>query len=164
MTKVDRKSKALILLTVVAVAAILGSIALTVYAADNEEETCSEFPKWINEKMRLGPEIRAWARRWLRGQRQHRFIEVSEEFKENVINIAESDEDVQDLLDDGYNITRVRPIVKSIIEADGDVETKATSAVVMLCKDTTSKAFVWVNVEEGTVTKIVILTRTVIEK
>jgi len=34
----------------------------------------------------------------------------------------------------------------------------------MLRKDTTGLASVWVNVEAGTVTKIVILTRTVIEK
>jgi hypothetical protein len=41
---------------------------------------------------------------------------------------------------------------------------KATSAIVMLEKGTTGHASVWVNVDEAKVTRIVILTRTVIEK
>jgi len=81
-----------------------------------------------------------------------------------VINIAESDQDVQNLLNDGYNITGVRPIIKARVEASGDVVIKATSAIVMLEKDTTGHASVWVDIEEGKVTKIEILTRTVIEK
>jgi hypothetical protein len=92
------------------------------------------------------------------------FITVSQEFKDNVINITESDPDVQKLLADGYNITGVRPIINATVEADGTVAMKATSAIVMLCQNTTGRASVWVNVEQGKVTKIVILTRTVIEK
>ncbi len=161
MIKIDR-SKALILLTVVAVAAILGGIVLTTYAADNGEENSNGFPEWINGRMMSG--TCGGLRGGLRGWGRYGFIEVSEEFKENVIEIATSDEDVQALLADGYNITGVRPIIKSIVEADGNVEIKATSAIVMLSNDTTGKASVWVDVEEGTVTRIVILTRTVIEK
>ena len=79
-------------------------------------------------------------------------------------NIAKSDTDVQNLLADGYNITSVRPIIKTVVDAEGDVVTKATSAVLMLQKDTTGLASVMVNLEEAKVTQIVILTRTVIEK
>jgi hypothetical protein len=71
---------------------------------------------------------------------------------------------VQNLLNQGYNLTAVKPIIKTVIEANGDVTTKATSAIVMLQKDTSGRAFVFVNLEEGKVTRIVILTRTVIEK
>jgi hypothetical protein len=91
-------------------------------------------------------------------------ITVSQEYKDNVINIAKNDSDVQTLLADGYNITNVRPIVSAVVEADGTVTMKATTAVVVLEKDTTGRAFVKVNVEEAKVTEIVILTRTVIEK
>lgn len=91
-------------------------------------------------------------------------ITVSQEFKDNVINIAKNDTDVQGLLNNGYNVTAVRPIINATVEADGTVTMKATSAVVILEKDTTGRAFVWVNLEEGKVTRIVILTRTVIEK
>jgi hypothetical protein len=100
-----------------------------------------------------------------RGQGGFGFVEVSEEFKENVIAIVESDEDVQALLDDGYNVTGVRPIIKTVVDGDGNVVTKATDAIVMLDKDDeTGKASVWVNLEEGKVTEIVIMTRTIIEK
>jgi len=91
-------------------------------------------------------------------------ITVSQEYKDKVISIAQNDSDVQNLLADGYNITDVRPIVNTVVEADGTVTMKATTAVVVLEKDTTGRAFVTVNVEEGKVTRIEILTRTVIEK
>jgi hypothetical protein len=104
------------------------------------------------------------------GFRRHGFgwggecITISQEYKDNVISIAKNDSDVQNLLADGYNITSIRPIINTVIEADGTVTMKATTAVVVLEKDTTGRAFVTVNVEEGKVTEIVILTRTVIEK
>jgi len=91
-------------------------------------------------------------------------ITVSEEYKDNVINITESDTDVQALLTEGYNITGVRPIISTMVEADGTVIMKATTAIVSLQKDTTGRALVWVDVEQEKVTRIEILTITVIEK
>jgi hypothetical protein len=91
-------------------------------------------------------------------------VTVSQEFKDNVINIAKNDTDVQNLLNDGYNITAVRPIISATVAGDGTVTLKATSAVVILEKGTTGRAFVLVNLEKGKVTRIEILTRTVIEK
>ncbi len=92
------------------------------------------------------------------------FVTVSQEYKDNVISIAQNDSDIQNLLADGYNVTGVRPIINAIVEADGTVTMKATTAIVTLCQNTTGRAFATVNVEEGKVTEIVILTRTVIEK
>lgn len=91
-------------------------------------------------------------------------MEVNEEFKENVIEIAESDEDVEGLLDDEYEIIGVKPIIRARVEADGEVVEGVTTAFVMLKKEGTGRASVWVDLEEGKVTRIVILTRTVIEK
>jgi hypothetical protein len=59
------------------------------------------------------------------------------------------------------------PIIKTVIDADGTLVTKATIAVVMLQKDTESAAgvaSVLVDLENSKVTQIVILTRTVIDK
>jgi len=161
--KIDTKSKALILLSVVAVATLLGGFALATYATDSGQENSNNFEVLPPERMMMlgtcgGPHGR------MRGQRGNGFVEVSEEYKENVINIAKNDSDVQALLNDGYNITNVRPIIKTVVEADGTVVTKATSAIVMLEKETTGYASVWVDVEQAKVTQIVILTRTVIEK
>jgi hypothetical protein len=91
-------------------------------------------------------------------------IEISEEFKNNVVNIAKSDPDVQNLVSEGYNVTRIEPIIKTVVEADGSVVAKAKSAILMLRKDTSGVALVWVDVENSKVTRIEIITRTVIEK
>jgi hypothetical protein len=155
MLRIDRKSKALILLSVVAVAAILGGLMLTIYATDNGQANANDIATWM-------PGPHGWLRG--RGCGCYGTVEVSAEFKQNVLNIAQNDTDVQNLLNQGYNLTAVKPIIKTVIEANGDVTTKATSAIIILSKDTTGKAGVWVDLEQGKVTKIVTLTKTVIEK
>ena len=90
-------------------------------------------------------------------------ISVSEEFKQNVINIAGSDPDVQNLLSAGYENMRVFPIIKAVVQGNGEVTFKATSAVLTLVKNG-SRALVYVDLEAGKVTKIVKVERTVIEK
>jgi hypothetical protein len=189
VTDIDR-SKGLILLTIVAMATIMGGVALTTagaVGADNEtqstiesesmavetegssiqlltvedsteETTDSAEPMHWEMMPMLGPH------RGPHGGRGFGFVEVSEEFKENVLAIAEGDEDVQVLLDDGYNVTGVRPIIKTVVDGEGNVVTQATDAIVMLEKEDTGRATVWVNLDEAKVTGIVILTRTVIEK
>ncbi|MEM2875389.1 MAG: hypothetical protein QXL67_00320 [Candidatus Bathyarchaeia archaeon] len=153
------KSKTLILLSLVAVVAIVSSIVLTAYAADNGRESGNCFGGWVKRNMEMG------RCGWRHGWGLYRFVEVSEEYETKVISIAESDQDVQRLLNDGYNITGVRPLIKAnIIDAEGNVVIKATSAIVMLEKDKMDRASVLVDVEEGKVAQIVILTRRVIEK
>jgi hypothetical protein len=91
-------------------------------------------------------------------------IQVSDEYKTAVTTIAENDTDVQKLLADGYNVTRVMPIVTTVIDAEGNVATKATNATVVLEKDTTGIAFVSVDLSQNKVTQIVTYTKTVIQK
>jgi len=95
------------------------------------------------------------------GWRPHGFIQVSTEFKNHVISIASNDEDVQTLLNDGYNATGVSPIINYTINANGDVTMKAANAIVVLRKSTRGIAYVWVNVETEKVTRIA-TSRTVI--
>lgn len=187
VTNIDR-SKGLVLLTIVAMATILGGVALTTVGAagaDTESENNIEATSVVENEgnsiqlltvedgteesidsaghmhwemmPRFGP------RRGPHGGRGFGF-EVSEEFEENVLAIAEGDEDVQALLDDGYNVTGVRPIIKTVVDGEGNIVTKATDAIVLLEKEDTERAGVWVNLDEAKVTEIVILTRTVIEK
>ncbi len=81
-----------------------------------------------------------------------------------MISIAENDTDVQNLLAEGYNVTAMRPIIKNTVDADGYLTTRATTAVLILQKGTSSCASVLVDIEAGKVTQIVIVTRTVIDK
>jgi len=152
----------------VVAAAIISGIVLNAYSTANAQTTisgeqCWNYGAgWVIGNMSAG--MRGWPRGGMRGRGCYGFIEVSDEFKENVINIAKNDTDVQNLLSEGYNITGVRPIIKTIVVGDGTVIMKATSAILMLEKDTTSRASVCVDLEQGKVTRIEILTRTVIEK
>lgn len=168
--KMDRK-KASILLSMVAVAAILGGMAMVYgryYSTNstngNSELTPGAFGWPMQGLFDNGYNFTGMPHGCQRRGHDYGFIEVSEEYEENVINIAKNDSDMQELLADGYNITGVRPIIKTVVEADGDVVTKATTAIVMLSKDTTGRASVWVDIEDAKVTRIEILTRTVIEK
>lgn len=154
VTEIDRR-KAFILLSVAALIAIVTSAALAAYAADDGEDVANGFAGRFNGRMLMG------RCGWGRGG----FIEVSEEYEANAIATANEDGDVQELLSQGCTVAGVRPIIKTIVDGNGDVTTKATDAIVMLgSEDATTGASVWVDLEEGKVTQIVILTRTVIEK
>ena len=99
-------------------------------------------------------------------------VQVSAAYNQTVINIVKSDSDVANLLAQGYSIQSVRPIIQSVVQADGTVTMSATNAVVMLTQSSTTSgtttvtgwATVYVDVTKAKVTEIVITTRTVIQK
>jgi len=173
--KIDKRKAVIALLVVVAVA-VVGGLVLNAYPTANACQSVNNgnVKGWFGwngfgfagcVKGNITTEKPAIPRGWMRGRcSSYRSIEVSEQFKQNVINIAKNDTDVQNLLNEGYNITMVKPIIKSVVEGDGTVVTKATSAILILEKGTTGRAFVWVDLEQAKVTRIEILTRTVIEK
>ena len=91
-------------------------------------------------------------------------IEVSEEYVSKVTKIAEDDADVQNLLNEGYEISQVKPIISAKVDSNGDVIWTAKTAILTLQKDTTGRATVTVSLEQAKVTEIVIIARTVIKK
>ena len=161
---IERK-KSIILLSVLAIATVMSGIAITAFATDTVDEE-TQFPAFFTDrKFGCG---RGRGRGGMFGA-----IEVSEEYVTSVIEIAESDTDVQDLLNSGYNFLTdedgsviVRPIMKTYVDAEGNVDITATTAVVNLTptEEGTGRAVVWVDLDTDSVTKIEILTRTVIEK
>jgi hypothetical protein len=90
-------------------------------------------------------------------------LEVSDEFKERILSIVEADPDVQELLKEGYNITAIRPIIKALVQANGDVTMKATGATVSM-RGESGWASIQVDLEAGKVARIVIVSKKVIEK
>jgi hypothetical protein len=99
-----------------------------------------------------------------RGGHDYNNYELSTEYKQKIDDILSSDSDVQNLINQGYNVTSIRPQVKNIIGADGTVTAKATTAVVTLENGISGYATVNVNIEGAKVDKIVIIKRTVIDK
>jgi hypothetical protein len=91
-------------------------------------------------------------------------IEVSQEYTDNVNAILNSDSDVANLISQGYNVTAIRPIVKSVVQGDTTLTTQATTAVVTMSNGTSEYVTVNVDVENAQVTQITTVTRTVIDK
>jgi hypothetical protein len=162
------KRDVLIIASLSTLALILGSAFLIAYSSATASSPLSmwsgqrSFKGWYEGGLATGVSGR------LRGGFSWRGccgpVEVSEEFKEKVISIAKADEDVQNLLNSGYNVTAVRPVIKTVVEGDGSVVMRATGAVITLVKDKMSRATVKVDLENARVTEVTVLTRTVIEK
>jgi hypothetical protein len=91
-------------------------------------------------------------------------IEVSSEYTANVNSILGNDTDVASLIQQGYNVTSINPIVKNIIEGDGTIATKANTAIVTMQNGISGYATVNVDVTNAKVTQITLITRTVIDK
>jgi hypothetical protein len=90
-------------------------------------------------------------------------IEVSSDYTANVNAILGNDTDIASLTAQGYNVTRIMPIVKTVIDGNGAVTTQATTATVLM-QGTSGYATVHVDLANNKVTQIVTVTRTVINK
>jgi hypothetical protein len=144
-----------------------GDTSLNTQATDAADTSATQeanelaLPSWNNDCYGFGTRNMRFRRHGFGGFGP---VEISDEFKQTVVNIAENDTDVQNLINDGYNATTIRPILKTVIDEEGIVVTKASTATLTLQKDTTGYASVTVNIDESKVTQIIILTRTVIDK
>jgi hypothetical protein len=189
---IDRKTKGLTALSLILMASIASGILLASQATsvaattsdvqtnlntepavlttttsdntDSNNNVTSEipriFPGWCEGPMGFGRRGRGFGG----GFGGFGQVQVSDEYKTAVTTTATSDTDVQQLIADGYNITRIMPIMKTTIDAQGNVATQATNATVVLVKDKTGYALVSVDLSQNKVTQIVTFTKTVIEK
>jgi hypothetical protein len=91
-------------------------------------------------------------------------VEVSAEYTQKVKDILSGDSDVNNLLTQGYNVTSIKPTIKTSVAGDSTVTQTASKASVTLTKESTGFARVDVDVTAGKVLRIEIVTRTVIDK
>ncbi|MCW4045086.1 MAG: hypothetical protein NWE94_06175 [Candidatus Bathyarchaeota archaeon] len=183
--KIERKTMALTLILLTAIAAVFGGLAVTAFAAETENKTTDTSTTSTANSVTSGASNgQSWGMEGMMmneqgfGGRGHGFgrgprgcgagdmgtIEVSSEYTDAVSAILESDADVQNLIAEGYNVTSIRPIIKTVIGADGTVTTKATTAMATLQNGTSGFAVVKVDVSQAKVTEITIFTKTVIDK
>jgi hypothetical protein len=182
----NTKTKALALLSVVFVAVVAGSVIFATQltkadptasvAADSEITSSSvnvtdngpnSFNGFGNGPMMMGLEPRfGMGTRGLDracGEFGAGAIQVSSDFTANVTNIAKNDSDVQNLLNQGYNITSIHPVISTTIDGNGNIVTKASTADLILL-GTNGRALVVVDLTQAKVTKIVTFTMTEIDK
>ena len=91
-------------------------------------------------------------------------IEISSEYNATVTAILENDADVTNLISEGYTVTSIYPIVKTVVEGDGTVATKATTAIVTMTNGTSGYSTINVDIANSKVTYITTITTTVIDK
>jgi hypothetical protein len=178
-------TKAIALISVIALAAVAGVLIMelqSVVSADNvaavgqEENTPS--PSAVTQPNNAlndnggfmgfrggprGPEGRFGGSMGRCGPGGFGALQVSEDYIANVTNIAKADSDVQNLLNNGYNITMVRPLISTTVDGNGNVVTKASTAELTLI-GTNGRALVLVNLDQAKVTRIVTTTVTQIDK
>jgi hypothetical protein len=188
--EIERKTMALTLVLLTVFAAIIGGLATTSFAAANStasETTTSEVVTAASEAGNAAADLNGNITNFPffgmggmmmgdagfgGGPRDHGprlmggmgNIEVSLEYTATVNAILNNDSDVQKLVTQGYNVTSIRPIIKSVVGADGTLTTKATTAIVTLQNGTSGFATASVDTSQAKVTRIVIVTRTVIDK
>ncbi len=103
------------------------------------------------------------------GPRGHGFggmmggIEISSAYTAKVNAILGNDTDVANLITQGYNVTRIMPEIKTVLDGNGTITTQATNATVLMV-GTSGYATVNVDISNSKVTQIVTITRTVINK
>jgi hypothetical protein len=183
----NTKTKALLLLSVIAVALVAGSLIFVTQSLAKADPTTSvatdvettpsssvnatyngpiNFAGFGNGPMTMGMESR-FGMSGPRGMDRGfgaQAIQVSADFTANVTNIAKSDSDVQNLLNQGFNITSIRPVITRSIDGNGNIVTQASTANVLLVGNNGSRSFVVVDLSQAKVTKIVTLTVTEIDK
>ena len=83
-------------------------------------------------------------------------VELSDEFKSRVLEIAGNDEDVQSLLSSGYEVKDIRLIhVKLTVQGNGQVAMYADKVLLVLAKGDYNRAYVEIDFEAGKVIRIV---------
>ena len=170
----EKKMAALTLLTLTALAAVIGGLILTAQATETDSTTTDTTIATTDTTPTSTMTDQGGFLMEDRGRGGHGghgggmggmgAIEVSSEYTENVNVVLEADTDVQNLISEGYTVATIKPIIKSVVGADGTVTAKATTAIVFLENGTSGHATVDVDVENAAVTRIVITTRTVIDK
>jgi hypothetical protein len=177
-SKIERKKIMLTLLVVAASAAVIGGLVVkgqanaetlvtshpsTTISTGSHNDTMPPFSD-MRDMLSENPICQEFGTGRGRGGHTYNNYELSTEYKQTIDDILSNDSDVQSLVNQGYNVTSIIPQVKNIISAGGTVTAKATTAVVILKNGTSGYATVNVNIETIKIDKIVIITRTVIDK
>jgi len=165
-------------LAVAAVASVVAALIAGTAIAYAQSHALGRRAGWGREQLPRGLQVPPpWSNatlpiaRWLHRELAKEFrdligprVEVSEEYRSRVLEILSNDEDVAKLLSEGYNVTSVKPVIKAYVTADGTVTLKASQAIVTLVKKGEGVAVALVDLEQSKVVKLVVYSKTVIEK
>ncbi len=81
-------------------------------------------------------------------------LELSDELKEGVLAILKEDSNVSELLNEGYNVTAIIPLIKLVVQGDGSIALEVVKVWVNLHKEGEGVVHVLLDYEKGEVVKI----------
>ncbi|MEM1915698.1 MAG: hypothetical protein QXU00_00260 [Ignisphaera sp.] len=139
-----RRPILLVTIIVIAIAIVVTlSYAYAQYNIGNIPNTIEDKSRWFYG-FRLSREIL-----------RHYIVEVSDEYRTRIENILRSDPNASTLLENGYSITVIKPIVRFVVQGDGSIVMRADKAVVILAKNGENRTIVYIDVINGFVIEIV---------
>lgn len=148
----NMKKNYVIMTVVVVTIATMLTATVAVFAKSNEVPSSKNTGvpvSWISFGKRMLKSMMGYCCR-VRGFE----VIVSDEFKQKVIGILQQDPDTASLLEQGYNVTEVKPIITMIVGGDGSITLKATKAIAILCKNSAGRVLVYIDVDVGKVLAI----------
>ncbi|MEM1612102.1 MAG: hypothetical protein QXH02_01965 [Desulfurococcaceae archaeon] len=143
---VDRK---IAMVAVLAAVAVIAGYVIVTYAQETNNTTSTVTPTTPSTWIPLKGYGVIW-RKGFKVQLMHN-IEVSPEYNSTVINILKSNSEAQQLLNQGFSIAWIKPVIKAYISGSGDVTLKATQAIVALTNSTSVYVYS-VDISNNTVT------------
>ncbi|MEM1873744.1 MAG: hypothetical protein QXS85_02995 [Acidilobaceae archaeon] len=148
------RKEVLAIVAIALLAALAGYYALQVYAQEQaSSQVCSGTAKAFEnrEKHMLH---KSFAKKLARHALAARFIEVSPEYASEVEKILRENPETATLLEEGFTIAKIKPLVRAYVGAGGEVTLKATQAIVVLKKGSEACYAYLVDLSNGTVTKL----------
>lgn len=133
-------------IAVIALAVVIGGALATASAQNTNDEIRGQAPI-----MPPGLKVQTWFKwRWCLPSR---FVQVSPEYNQTVMGVLESNDETSRLLEQGYRVVLMRPIIRAYVEGDGTVVFKAQQALVVLSNGSTTVTYL-VDISSRAVTHI----------
>lgn len=145
--------KAIVLVTVIAVMVAVGSgYVMSAYAQESNNNATTNTNS-ATPRMPWMPFEHKKFEKGLRGGLRIPVIEVSPEYNSTVINVLRSNTETSQLLDRGFSVKAINPLIRAYVGANGEVTLKATQAVVVLTNGTVAYTYL-VDISNNAVTLI----------
>lgn len=80
-------------------------------------------------------------------------FQISAEYNETINEVLRANDDTCNLLNQGYRVVLIRPIVKAYVQGDGTVSLRGPQAIVVLSNNSTAAVYL-INVDTREVTHV----------
>lgn len=152
VTYMDLKKTVVLAIMVVVVVAVGAGYIISAYAQESNNNATTNTQS-ASPGMLWTPFKHKEFEKRFRGGLRVPAVEVSPEYNSTVMGLLESNSETSQLLEQGFNVKAINPLIKAYVGADGEVTLKATQAIVVLTNGTAVYTYL-VDISNNTVTLI----------